>query len=154
VGALDDGTAGREVYPVLGRDAGATTKRLIPTGISSSEFVPGTFADYIVRAETQRDSSAQPHPGTPRLGAGTAWLTAYRTLFTNPGCGPGRRCSCRDRREAWRRRLIQLGRAAGFEVWTTSRNEEGRALAETARPRIGTFTSNEKLPHKVQAVVR
>jgi D-arabinose 1-dehydrogenase-like Zn-dependent alcohol dehydrogenase len=48
--------------------------------------------------------------------------------------------------------LIQLGRAAGFEVWTTSRNDEGRALAE----KLGahrTFLSNEKLPHKVQAVV-
>ena len=48
--------------------------------------------------------------------------------------------------------LIQLGRAAGFEVWATSRNAEGRALAE----KLGahrTFNSNEKLPRKAQAVV-
>jgi D-arabinose 1-dehydrogenase-like Zn-dependent alcohol dehydrogenase len=48
--------------------------------------------------------------------------------------------------------LIQLGRAAGFEVWATSRTAKGRELAE----RLGahrTFASNERLPHKVQAVV-
>ena len=48
--------------------------------------------------------------------------------------------------------LIQLGRAAGFEVWVTSRSVTGRDLAE----RLGahrTFGSNEPLPHKVQAVI-
>jgi len=48
--------------------------------------------------------------------------------------------------------LIQLGHAAGFEVWTTSRNEEGRVLAE----KLGahrTFRSSEKLPRKVQAII-
>jgi D-arabinose 1-dehydrogenase-like Zn-dependent alcohol dehydrogenase len=48
--------------------------------------------------------------------------------------------------------LIQLGRAAGFEVWVTSRNAKGRELAE----RLGahrTFGSNEQLPRKVHAVV-
>ena len=41
---------------------------------------------------------------------------------------------------------------ASFEIWTTSRNDQGRALAE----KLGahrTFDSNEKLPRKVQAVV-
>ena len=48
--------------------------------------------------------------------------------------------------------LIQLGRAAGFEVWTTSRNRAGRALAE----RLGahrTFDANDLLPRKVQTVI-
>jgi len=48
--------------------------------------------------------------------------------------------------------LIQLGRAAGFEVWATSRSREGRALAE----RLGahhTFDANEKLPRKVHTVI-
>jgi len=44
--------------------------------------------------------------------------------------------------------LIQLGCAGGFEIWATSRNDQGRALAE----KLGahrTFESNEKLPRKV-----
>ncbi len=47
--------------------------------------------------------------------------------------------------------LIQLGGAAGYEVWATSRNAKGRALAE----KLGahrTFNSNETLPRKVHAV--
>ena len=46
----------------------------------------------------------------------------------------------------------QLGRAAGIEVWVTSRSRHGRELAE----RLGanrTFDSGEKLPHRVEAVI-
>ncbi len=48
--------------------------------------------------------------------------------------------------------LIQLGRAAGFEVWATSRWEEGRARAGA----IGahrSFPAGEPLPRKVPAVI-
>jgi hypothetical protein len=46
----------------------------------------------------------------------------------------------------------ELGRAAGIEVWATSRTPEGRELAE----RLGahrTFASGEKLPRRVEAVM-
>src|SRR5258705_13867303 len=48
--------------------------------------------------------------------------------------------------------LIQLGAAAGFEVWVTSRSKEGREMAE----RLGahrTFAAGEKLPRRVDAVM-
>ena len=48
--------------------------------------------------------------------------------------------------------LIQLGRAAGFEVWVTSRSEEGRALA-LALGAHRSFASDEALPRKVRAVI-
>ena len=48
--------------------------------------------------------------------------------------------------------LIQLGRAAGFEVWVTSRSEEGRAQAR-ALGAHQSFPSNEPLPRKVPAVI-
>ena len=48
--------------------------------------------------------------------------------------------------------LIQLGRAAGFEVWATSRTEEGRAQARALGAQQ-TFPSNEPLPRKVPAVI-
>ena len=48
--------------------------------------------------------------------------------------------------------LIQLGRAAGFEVWATSRTEEGRARAMTLGAHQ-TFPSNAPLPRKVPAVI-
>ena len=48
--------------------------------------------------------------------------------------------------------LIQLGRAAGFEVWATSRSKEGRARAE-ALGAHRSFPPNEPLPRKVPAVI-
>src|ERR1700752_2063749 len=48
--------------------------------------------------------------------------------------------------------LIQLGRAAGFEVWATSRSQKGRELAEKLGAH-GTFSANETLPRKVRAVI-
>jgi NADPH:quinone reductase-like Zn-dependent oxidoreductase len=48
--------------------------------------------------------------------------------------------------------LIQLGKAAGVEVWVTSRSKEGREMAE----RLGadrTFGAGETLPKKVDAVM-
>jgi NADPH:quinone reductase-like Zn-dependent oxidoreductase len=48
--------------------------------------------------------------------------------------------------------LIQLGRAAGFEVWTTSRTDEGQAQAR-ALGAHASFPSNEPLPRKVRAVI-
>jgi D-arabinose 1-dehydrogenase-like Zn-dependent alcohol dehydrogenase len=48
--------------------------------------------------------------------------------------------------------LIQMGRAAGFRVWVTTRNEEGRKIAL----RLGAdavFATNEELPRRVDAVV-
>jgi D-arabinose 1-dehydrogenase-like Zn-dependent alcohol dehydrogenase len=48
--------------------------------------------------------------------------------------------------------LIQMGRAAGFEVWVTTRNDEGAAIAE----RLGAnriFRQGDKLPRRADAVV-
>ena len=83
---------------------------------------------------------------------GTAWLTAYRTLFTKTSLAPGETLLVQGASGGMSTALIQLGRAAGFEVWVTSRTAKGRELAE----RLGahrTFDANERLPRKVQAVV-
>lgn len=48
--------------------------------------------------------------------------------------------------------LIQLGHAAGFEVWATSRSEEGRTRAESLGA-CQTFLPNVPLPRKVAAVI-
>jgi NADPH:quinone reductase-like Zn-dependent oxidoreductase len=83
---------------------------------------------------------------------GTAWLTAYRALFTKSKLKPGETLLVQGASGGMATALIQLGRAAGFEIWATSRNAAGRALAE----RLGahrTFDANEPLPRKVRAVV-
>ena len=151
VGTLDDGTP-VVIYPVLGGNDWRGDETLDPGWHIFSEFMPGTFADFI--AVPKRNAIPLPKSLSPLHASvlGTAWLTAYKALFTKSGLRPGQTLLVQGSSGGMATALIQLGRAAGFEVWTTSRNDEGRALAEKLGAHL-TFKSNEKLPHKVQAVV-
>ena len=82
----------------------------------------------------------------------TAWLTAYRMLFTRGELRPGRRCSCRAPAAASRPPRSCSARAAGLRVLVTSRDEAKRAKALE----IGAheaFESGARLPEKVDAVI-
>jgi NADPH:quinone reductase-like Zn-dependent oxidoreductase len=83
---------------------------------------------------------------------GTAWLSAYRALFTKTGLRPGETVLVEGATGGMATALIQLGRAAGFEVWVTSRSEDGRARAE-ALGAHRSFAPDETLPRKVPAVI-
>jgi NADPH:quinone reductase-like Zn-dependent oxidoreductase len=150
-GTLDDGTP-VVIYPVMGSDDWRDDETLDPRCHIFSELVPGTFADYVV--VPKRNAIVLPE-GLSALNAsvlGTAWLTAYRALFTKSKLVPGETLLVQGASGGMSTALIQLGRAAGFEIWTTSRNAAGRELAE----RLGahrTFDANETLPRKVQVVV-
>jgi NADPH:quinone reductase-like Zn-dependent oxidoreductase len=150
-GTLDDGTP-VVIYPVMGSDDWRDDETLDPRWHIFSELVPGTFADYV--AVPKRNAIVLPE-GLSALNAsvlGTAWLTAYRALFTKSKLLPGETLLVQGASGGMSTALIQLGRAAGFEIWTTSRNAAGRELAE----RLGahrTFDANETLPRKVHVVV-
>ncbi len=150
-GTLDDGTP-IVIYPVMGSDDWRDDETLDPDWHIFSERVSGAFADYV--AVPKRNAIPLPE-GISALDAsvlGTAWLTAYRTLFTKSRLRPGETLLVQGASGGMSTALIQLGRAAGFEVWATSRTTKGRELAERLGARR-TFASNEKLPRKVQAVV-
>src|SRR6202162_1326642 len=128
-GILDDGTP-VVIYPVMGSDDWRDNETLDPKWHIFSEFVPGTFADYV--AVPKRSAIVLPE-GLSALNAsvlGTAWLTAYRALFAKSNLKPGETLLVQGASGGMSTALIQLGRAAGFEVWTTSRNRAGHALAE------------------------
>ena len=64
----------------------------------------------------------------------TAWLTAYRMLFTQAGLRPGRHaCWSRAPAAASRPRRSRSARAAGLVVWVTSRDEAKRRAGARAR---------------------
>ena len=150
-GTLEDGTP-IVIYPVMGTPDWRDDETLDPGWHIFSERVPGTFADYV--AVPRRNAIPLP-AGISALDAsvlGTAWLTAYRTLFTKTSLEPGETLLVQGASGGMSTALIQLGRAAGFEVWVTSRTAKGRELAE----RLGayrTFDAKERLPRTVQAVV-
>jgi NADPH:quinone reductase-like Zn-dependent oxidoreductase len=75
------------------------------------EFLPGTFADYI--AVPKRNAIPLPS-GLSALHAsvlGTAWLTAYRALFTKSALRPGQTLLVQGSSGGMSTALIQLGRA-------------------------------------------
>jgi NADPH:quinone reductase-like Zn-dependent oxidoreductase len=87
-GTLDDGTP-VVIYPVMGSDDWRDDETLDPGWHILSERVPGTFSDYV--AVPKRNAIPLPS-GIPALDAsvlGTAWLTAYRALFTKSNLRPG-----------------------------------------------------------------
>ena len=82
----------------------------------------------------------------------TAWLTAYRMLFTQGGCSRVTPCWCRAPAVASRPPLITLARAGGLRVYATSRDEAKRAKAlELGAHEV--FEPGERLPSAVDAVI-
>src|SRR5713226_5661966 len=150
-GTLDDGTP-VVIYPVMGSDDWRGDETLDPAWHIPSEFIHGTFADYAV--VPRRNALPRPHGLSPLHASvlGTAWLTAYRALFTKSRLRAGQTVLIQGATGGMATALIQLGRAAGFEVWVTSRSEEGRAQAK-ALGAHESFPSNEPLPRKVPVVI-
>jgi NADPH:quinone reductase-like Zn-dependent oxidoreductase len=82
----------------------------------------------------------------------TAWLTAYRMLFTQSGLKPGDTVLVQGAGGGVATALITLARAAGIRVWATSRDEGKRAKALE----IGAhdaFESGARMPERVDAVM-
>src|SRR6476646_4464860 len=75
----------------------------------------------------------------------TAWLTAYRMLFTNSGVQPGGTVLVQGAGGGVATALIQLGSAAGYRMWVTSRDEaKGARAVDIGADRA--FGSGERLP--------
>jgi NADPH:quinone reductase-like Zn-dependent oxidoreductase len=82
----------------------------------------------------------------------TAWLTAYRMLFTRGHVVPGMTVLVQGAAGGVATALTVLARAAGARVWVTSRSEEKRAQAlELGADQA--FESGARLPERVDAVM-
>ena len=82
----------------------------------------------------------------------TAWLTAYKMLFSRSGTQPGDTVLVQGAGGGVATAAIVLGRAAGLRVWATSRSEDKRKAALD----IGAhdaFEAGARLPDKVDAVI-
>jgi len=82
----------------------------------------------------------------------TAWLTAYRMLFTKAGLQPGDSVLVQGAGGGVATALISLARAAGFRVYATSRDESKRAAALELGAHEA-FESCARLPQLVDAVM-
>jgi len=82
----------------------------------------------------------------------TAWLTAYRMLFSKSGLQPGDSVLIQGAGGGVATALIVLARAAGFRVFATSRDEEKRARALELGAHEA-IESGGRLPQLVDAVM-
>lgn len=117
-----------------------------------SEKYDGTFADQVV--VPRRNLLPKPASLSFEQAAclPTAWLTAYRMLFVRSGLMPGQRVLIQGAGGGVTSAAIALGRAAGFVVYATSRDEAKRARAlELGAHEV--FAPGERLPHRVDAVI-
>jgi NADPH:quinone reductase-like Zn-dependent oxidoreductase len=82
----------------------------------------------------------------------TAWLTAYRMLFTNAAVKPGDRVLIQGAGGGVSTAAIALARAAGLVVWVTGRDEAKRARAVELGAHEA-FEPGARLPARVDAVL-
>lgn len=117
-----------------------------------SERHQGTFAEQVVVPRR----NLVPKPASLSFAEAaclpTAWLTAFRMLFTQGGLKPGETVLVQGAGGGVATALITLGRAAGLRVLVTSRDEAKRARAlEIGAHEV--YESGARLPVKVDAVM-
>ena len=117
-----------------------------------SERYPGTMASWV--AVPASNLVVKPPELTFAEAAclPTAWLTAYRMLFTQSGLRPGDTVLIQGAGGGVATALVGLARHAGLRVWVTSRSPErgDRAVALGAHR---AFACGARLPEKVDAVM-
>jgi NADPH:quinone reductase-like Zn-dependent oxidoreductase len=146
--------AGNEVivHAVVSDPAWRGDETLDPKRSLLSERHPGTLAEKVAVPKY----NVVPKPAELSFEEAaclpTAWLTAYRMLFTRAGAVPGSTILVQGAGGGVATALIALGSAAGIRVWTTSRSEEKRARAvELGADQA--FEPGARLPERVDAVM-
>jgi NADPH:quinone reductase-like Zn-dependent oxidoreductase len=149
-----DGAGGNEVlvHAVVPSDGWAGDETLDPRRSLLSEVHDGTLAEVV--AVPRRNVVPKPDGLSWEHAAclPTAWLTAYRMLFTNAGVQPGGTVLVQGAAGGVATALVQLGSAAGLRMWVTSR-DEARGEQAVALGAEHAFGSGARLPERVDAVM-
>ena len=140
------------VHAVISDPAWSGDETLDPKRSLLSERYQGTFADEVVVPK----ANVVPKPASLSFEEAaclpTAWLTAYRMLFTQGRLKPGDTVLVQGAGGGVATALIALAHAGGLRVYATSRDESKRARAlELGADAV--FESNARLPEKVDAVM-
>jgi NADPH:quinone reductase-like Zn-dependent oxidoreductase len=140
------------VHAVISDPAWSGDETLDPRRSLLSERYQGTFADKVVVPK----ANVVPKPASLSFEEAaclpTAWLTAYRMLFTQGRLKPGDTVLVQGAGGGVATALIALAHAGGLRVYATSRDESKRARAlELGADAV--FESNARLPEKVDSVM-
>ena len=149
---VDDGGNEVVVHAVIGDPEYRGDETLDPKRSLLSERYDGTFADVVV--VPRRNLVPKPAGLSFEEAAclPTAWLTAYRMLFTVSEAQPGDTVLVQGAGGGVATAAIALARAAGFRVWATSRDESKRSRAlELGADQA--FETGARLPERVDVVI-
>jgi NADPH:quinone reductase-like Zn-dependent oxidoreductase len=140
------------VHAVIGDPAWSGDETLDPKRSLLSERHQGTLADEVVVPRRNLVPKPAGLSWEDAACLSTAWLTAYRMLFTQAQLSPGSTVLVQGAGGGVATALIALGRAAGLRIWVTSRDEAKRARAlELGADQA--FESGARLPERVDAVM-
>lgn len=117
-----------------------------------SERYPGTFADVVSVPARNVVPLPDGMAMTDAACMPTAWLTAYRMLFTQAQVQPGSTVLVQGAGGGVATALVVLGSRAGYRMWVTSRDEAKRAAALSLGA-DAAFESGKRLPERVDAVM-
>ena len=145
---------GREVivHAVIGDAPPGGDETLDPRRSLLSEVYDGTLAE---RVAVPRHNLVPKPAGLSWVEAAclpTAWLTAYRMLFSRSGLRSGDTVLVQGAGGGVATALIALGKAGGFRVWTTSRDEAKRERALDLGA-DAAYEPGTRLPERVDAVM-
>ena len=140
------------VHAVVSDPSWTGDETLDPKRSLLSERYQGTLADKVVVPRR----NVVPKPASLSFEEAaclpTAWLTAYRMLFTQGGLKPGDSVLVQGAGGGVATALIALARAGGLRVYATSRDEAKRERAlELGAHEV--FESGARLPQRVDAVM-
>jgi NADPH:quinone reductase-like Zn-dependent oxidoreductase len=140
------------VHSVINDDDWRGDDTLDPRRAILSERHQGTFAERV--AVPRRNVIPKPSELSFAQAAclPTAWLTAYRMLFSRARLAPGSTVLVQGATGGVSTALIVLGTAAGLRVWVTGRAEEKREQAVSLGAEAA-FEAGARLPERVDAVM-
>jgi NADPH:quinone reductase-like Zn-dependent oxidoreductase len=140
------------VHAVISDPSWTGDETLDPQRSLLSERFPGTLAERV--AVPRRNVVPKPPSLTFEEAAclPTAWLTAYRMLFTQGGLQPGQSVLVQGAGGGVATALITLAAAAGLRTFATSRDETKRRRALELGA-TEAFEAGAWLPQRVDAVM-
>ncbi len=150
-GVTDDGDE-VVVHAVVSSPGWTGDDTLDPKRTLLSESYDGTLAEQVV--VPARNLLPKPAALSFEQAAclPTAWLTAYRMLFTQAGLRPGQRVLVQGAGGGVATAAIALARAAGLVVYATSRDEGKRERARELGAHEA-FETGARLPQKMDAAL-
>jgi NADPH:quinone reductase-like Zn-dependent oxidoreductase len=140
------------VHAVIASDSWRGDETLDPRRSLLSERHQGTFAERVAVPRANLVPKPTELSFEQAACLPTAWLTAYRMLFTRGGVVPGQTILVQGATGGVATALTVLGSAAGVRVWVTGRSERKRARALELGAEQA-FEPGARLPARVDAVM-